>query len=173
MANEILVPEQEIREEDFAVLFPRNYAQYMAATIVDRAIPDARDGLKPVQRRILYCMYVNGYRSNKSTIKSAKIVGQVTGDFHPHGDVAIYLTMARMAQDFTLRYPLIDGQGNYGLHRQRSAGRLPLHRGPAHAPGRGAAGRRGPGDGAAGADLPPEPEDRSSRSTSPGTCRRW
>lgn len=114
MANEILVPEQDIREEDFAVLFPRNYAQYMAATIVDRAIPDARDGLKPVQRRILYCMYVNGYRSNKTTIKSAKVVGQVTGDFHPHGDVAIYLTMARMAQDFTLRYPLIEGQGNMG-----------------------------------------------------------
>ncbi len=114
MSNEVLVPDQGIREEDFAVLFPRNYAQYMAATIVDRAIPDARDGLKPVQRRILYCMYVNGYRSNKPTIKSAKIVGQVTGDFHPHGDVAIYQTMARMAQDFTLRYPLIDGQGNMG-----------------------------------------------------------
>ena len=114
MSNELLTPDQEIREEDFAVLFPRNYAQYMAATIVDRAIPDARDGLKPVQRRILYCMYVNGYRSNKPTIKSAKIVGQVTGDFHPHGDVAIYQTMARMAQDFTLRYPLIDGQGNMG-----------------------------------------------------------
>ncbi|MHB8993456.1 MAG: DNA gyrase/topoisomerase IV subunit A [Chloroflexota bacterium] len=86
----------------------------MAATIVDRAIPDARDGMKPVQRRILYCMYVNGYRSNKPTIKSAKIVGQVTGDFHPHGDVAIYQTLARMAQDFTLRYPLIEGQGNMG-----------------------------------------------------------
>ena len=114
MANEILAPEQDIREEDFAVLFPRNYAQYMAATIVDRAIPDVRDGLKPVQRRILYCMYVNGYRSNRSTIKSAKVVGQVTGDFHPHGDAAIYLTMARMAQDFTLRYPLVDGQGNMG-----------------------------------------------------------
>ncbi len=114
MANEILVPEQEIREEDFTVLFPRNYAQYMAATIVDRAIPDARDGLKPVQRRILYCMYANGYRSNRPTIKSAKVVGQVTGDFHPHGDAAIYLTMARMAQDFTLRYPLVEGQGNMG-----------------------------------------------------------
>ncbi|MGI5837256.1 MAG: DNA gyrase/topoisomerase IV subunit A [Chloroflexota bacterium] len=114
MANDTLVPEQTIREEDFTVLFPRNYAQYMAATIVDRAIPDARDGLKPVQRRILYCMYINGYRSNKPTIKSAKIVGQVTGDFHPHGDAAIYQTMARMAQDFTLRYPLIDGQGNMG-----------------------------------------------------------
>lgn len=114
MANEVLIPEQDIREEDFAVLFPRNFAQYMAATIVDRAIPDARDGLKPVQRRILYCMYVNGYRSNKPTIKSAKIVGQVTGDFHPHGDAAIYQTLARMAQDFTLRYPLIEGQGNMG-----------------------------------------------------------
>ena len=114
MSNEVLTPEQDIREEDFAVLFPRSFAQYMAATIVDRAIPDARDGLKPVQRRILYCMYVNGYRSNRPTIKSAKIVGQVTGDFHPHGDAAVYLTMARMAQDFTLRYPLVDGQGNMG-----------------------------------------------------------
>jgi len=114
MANELLNQEQDVREEDFVVLFPRNYAQYMAATIVDRAIPDARDGLKPVQRRILYCMYVNGYRSNRPTIKSAKIVGQVTGDYHPHGDAAIYQTMARMAQDFTLRYPLIDGQGNMG-----------------------------------------------------------
>src|SRR5450756_85877 len=114
MSNDVLVPDQDIRDEDFAVLFPRNYAQYMAATIVDRAIPDARDGLKPVQRRILYCMYINGYRAGKTTIKSAKIVGQVTGDFHPHGDIAIYQTMARMAQDFTLRYPLIDGQGNMG-----------------------------------------------------------
>jgi DNA gyrase subunit A len=114
MANDVVNSDQDIREEDFAVLFPRNYAQYMAATIVDRAIPDARDGMKPVQRRILYCMYVNGYRSNKTTIKSAKVVGQVTGDFHPHGDVAIYLTMARMAQDFTLRYPLVEGQGNMG-----------------------------------------------------------
>jgi DNA gyrase subunit A len=114
MANEVIAPEQDIRDEDFTVLFPRNYAQYMAATIVDRAIPDARDGLKPVQRRILYCMFANGYRSNRSTIKSAKIVGQVTGDFHPHGDVAVYMTMARMAQDFTLRYPLVDGQGNMG-----------------------------------------------------------
>ncbi len=114
MSNETLLPEQTIREEDFTVLFPRNYAQYMAATIVDRAIPDARDGLKPVQRRILYCMFVNGYRAAKSTIKSAKIVGQVTGDFHPHGGIAIYQTMARMAQDFTLRYPLIAGQGNFG-----------------------------------------------------------
>lgn len=114
MANETPTIEQDIRDEDFAVLFPRNYAQYMAATIVDRAIPDARDGLKPVQRRILYCMYINGYRAGKTTIKSAKIVGQVTGDFHPHGDIAIYQTMARMAQDFTLRYPLIHGQGNMG-----------------------------------------------------------
>src|SRR5665647_2450300 len=114
MANEVLIPDQEIREEDFTVLFPRNYAQYMAATIVDRAIPDVRDGLKPVQRRILYCMYVNGYRAGKTTTKSAKIVGLVTGDFHPHGDVAVYMTMARRAQDFPLRYPLVDGQGNRG-----------------------------------------------------------
>lgn len=114
MTSEIIAPDTNIREEDFTVLFPRNYAQYMAATIVDRAIPDARDGLKPVQRRILYCMHVNGYRPNRPTIKSAKVVGQVTGDFHPHGDAAIYLTMARMAQDFTLRYPLVEGQGNMG-----------------------------------------------------------
>src|SRR3990170_4350319 len=105
---------ENIREEDFTIIFPRAYAEYMAATIVDRAIPDARDGLKPVQRRILYCMYINGFRSNRSTIKSAKIVGQVTGEYHPHGDVAIYQTMTRMAQPFTLRYPLIDGQGNMG-----------------------------------------------------------
>ena len=111
--QQIVMPDDIIRDEDFSLIFTRAYAEYMAATIVDRAIPDARDGLKPVQRRILYCMYTNGYRSNRSTIKSAKIVGQVTGEYHPHGDAAIYQTMARMSQNFTMRYPLIDGQGNF------------------------------------------------------------
>ncbi|MDO8671993.1 MAG: DNA gyrase subunit A [Dehalococcoidia bacterium] len=109
-----LVMDEDIREEEFSQIMSRLFAEYMAATITDRAIPDARDGLKPVQRRILYCMYINGYRSSRTTIKSAKIVGQVTGEYHPHGDVAIYDTMVRLAQPFTLRYPLVEGQGNFG-----------------------------------------------------------
>ena len=90
------------------------YLDYAMSVIVARALPDARDGLKPVHRRILYAMHELGIRSNSSYKKSARIVGEVLGKFHPHGDSAVYETMARMAQDFSMRYMLVDGQGNFG-----------------------------------------------------------
>lgn len=91
-----------------------SYLDYAMSVIVARALPDARDGLKPVHRRILYAMHDMGIRSNTAYKKSARIVGDVLGKYHPHGDSAVYDAMARMAQDFSLRYPLVDGQGNFG-----------------------------------------------------------
>ena len=90
------------------------YLDYAMSVIVARALPDARDGLKPVHRRILYAMHDMGMRSNAPYKKSARIVGEVLGKYHPHGDSAVYDAMARMAQDFSMRYPLVDGQGNFG-----------------------------------------------------------
>jgi DNA gyrase subunit A len=90
------------------------YLDYAMSVIVARALPDARDGLKPVHRRILYAMHELGLRSNSSYKKSARIVGEVLGKYHPHGDSAVYESMARMAQDFSMRYMLVDGQGNFG-----------------------------------------------------------
>lgn len=90
------------------------YLDYAMSVIVARALPDARDGLKPVHRRILYAMYDMGLMPNTAYKKSARIVGEVLGKYHPHGDTAVYDAMARMAQDFSLRYPLVDGQGNFG-----------------------------------------------------------
>ncbi len=92
----------------------RSYLDYAMSVIVSRALPDVRDGLKPVHRRILYSMHENGYDWNKPYRKSARIVGDVIGKYHPHGDTAIYDAMVRMAQDFSLRVPLVDGQGNFG-----------------------------------------------------------
>ncbi|MDX1766091.1 MAG: DNA gyrase subunit A, partial [Candidatus Saccharimonadales bacterium] len=91
-----------------------SYLQYSMSVIVARALPDARDGLKPVQRRILYVMHEGGLRSSAKFRKSATVVGDVMGSYHPHGDSAIYDTMVRMAQDFSMRYMLVDGQGNFG-----------------------------------------------------------
>ncbi len=90
------------------------YLDYAMSVIVARALPDARDGLKPVHRRILYAMHDMGIRANSAYKKSARIVGEVLGKYHPHGDSAVYDSMARMAQDFSMRYPLVDGQGNFG-----------------------------------------------------------
>src|SRR5574338_676560 len=90
------------------------YLDYAMSVIVARALPDARDGLKPVHRRILYAMQDMGIRANTAYKKSARIVGEVLGKYHPHGDAAVYDAMARMAQDFSMRYPLVDGQGNFG-----------------------------------------------------------
>ena len=90
------------------------YLDYAMSVIVARALPDAKDGLKPVHRRILYAMYDMGIRSNSAFKKSARIVGEVLGKYHPHGDASIYDSMARMAQDFSMRYMLVDGQGNFG-----------------------------------------------------------
>ncbi|QND71043.1 DNA gyrase subunit A [Tardiphaga robiniae] len=92
----------------------RSYLDYAMSVIVARALPDARDGLKPVHRRILYAMYENGFEYNKPYRKSARTVGDVIGKYHPHGDQSVYDAMVRMAQDFSMRVPLIDGQGNFG-----------------------------------------------------------
>src|SRR6201995_606369 len=92
----------------------RSYLDYSMSVIIGRALPDVRDGLKPVHRRILYGMQEMGLQFNKKYTKSAKVTGHVMGNYHPHGDSAIYDTMVRLAQPFSLRYPLIDGQGNFG-----------------------------------------------------------
>jgi DNA gyrase subunit A len=91
-----------------------SYLDYAMSVIVGRALPDVRDGLKPVHRRVLYSMHENGLQPNRPYKKSANVVGAVMGNYHPHGDSAIYDTLVRMAQPFSLRYPLVDGQGNFG-----------------------------------------------------------
>ncbi len=103
-----------IRRVDIEREMQQAYLDYAMSVIVARALPDARDGLKPVHRRILYAMHDLGLRSDGSHKKSARIVGEVLGKYHPHGDMAVYDAMARMAQDFSMRYPLVDGQGNFG-----------------------------------------------------------
>src|SRR5256714_206606 len=92
----------------------RSYMDYAMSVIVGRALPDARDGLKPAHRRVLYGMKTMGLSAGRGYRKCAKIVGEVMGNFHPHGDASIYDTLVRLAQDFNMRYPLIDGQGNFG-----------------------------------------------------------
>ena len=92
----------------------KSYLDYAMSVIVSRALPDVRDGLKPVHRRILYSMHEQGYEHNKPYRKSARVVGDVIGKYHPHGDQAVYMSLVRMAQDFSMRVPLIDGQGNFG-----------------------------------------------------------
>ena len=92
----------------------RSYMDYAMSVIIGRALPDVRDGLKPAHRRVLYGMRTMGLASNRAYRKCAKIVGEVMGNFHPHGDASIYDTLVRLAQDFNMRYPLVDGQGNFG-----------------------------------------------------------
>ena len=106
--------EERIKERLIEDEMRESFLDYAMAVIVSRALPDVRDGLKPVHRRVLYSMYESGFHSNKPFKKSARIVGEVLGKYHPHGDAAVYQTMVRMAQDFSLRYKLIDGQGNWG-----------------------------------------------------------
>ncbi len=103
-----------VRRVDIDLEMQQSYLDYAMSVIVARALPDARDGLKPVQRRILYGMYDMGLRADSAYKKSARIVGEVLGKYHPHGDQAVYDAMARLAQDFSMRYPLVDGQGNFG-----------------------------------------------------------
>src|ERR671923_928269 len=91
-----------------------SFLDYAMSVIVSRALPDVRDGLKPVHRRVLYAMHEAGLQPNRPRLKCARVVGDVMGAYHPHGDVAIYDTLVRMAQPFSLRYPLVDGQGNFG-----------------------------------------------------------
>src|SRR3989339_624403 len=92
----------------------QSYLDYAMSVIVQRALPDARDGMKPVHRRILYAMWNIGLRSNAKFRKSANVIGEVLGKYHPHGDTAVYDSMVRMAQDFSMRYPFVKGQGNFG-----------------------------------------------------------
>lgn len=108
------VNKSAIMEVDLQREMEKSYLDYAMSVIVGRALPDVRDGLKPVHRRVIYAMYDGGYRPDSSFSKSAKIVGDVMGHYHPHGDAAIYDTMVRMVQPWALRYPLVSGQGNFG-----------------------------------------------------------
>src|SRR6266498_4886409 len=92
----------------------RSYMDYAMSVIIGRALPDVRDGLKPAHRRVLYAMRQMGLASNRAYRKCAKIVGEVIGNYHPHGDAPAYDTLVRLTQDFNMRYPLVDGQGNFG-----------------------------------------------------------
>src|SRR5712672_1686754 len=103
-----------IEERELEKEMRSSYLDYAMSVIVGRALPDVRDGLKPVHRRVLYAMHDLGLQPTRAYRKGAFIVGEVMGKYHPHGDSAIYDTLVRMAQDFSLRYPLIDGQGNFG-----------------------------------------------------------
>lgn len=120
VSNELI--EGEVIDPNIGTLKPRklteemkvSYLDYAMSVIVSRALPDVRDGLKPVHRRVLYAMYATGLFHSSKYRKSAKVVGEVIGNYHPHGDVAVYDTLVRMAQDFSMRYQLVDGQGNFG-----------------------------------------------------------
>ncbi|TKW77129.1 MAG: DNA topoisomerase IV subunit A, partial [Bradyrhizobium icense] len=115
MGKQITPPQPaEVHEVMLRDALEERYLAYALSTIMHRALPDARDGLKPVHRRILYGMHLLNLNPNSPYKKSAKIVGDVMGSFHPHGDQAIYDAMVRLAQDFNSRYPLVDGQGNFG-----------------------------------------------------------
>src|SRR5437588_10313450 len=111
-----LIPDEhgDVQEIALREALEERYLAYALSTIMHRALPDARDGLKPVHRRILYGMRLLRLDPGTTFKKSAKIVGDVMGNFHPHGDQAIYDALVRLAQDFSSRYPLIDGQGNFG-----------------------------------------------------------
>jgi DNA gyrase subunit A len=103
-----------VEQIDLQVEMQRSYLDYAMSVIVGRALPDVRDGLKPVHRRVLYAMYDGGYRPDKQFSKCSRVVGDVMGQYHPHGDSAIYDTLVRLVQDWNLRYPLVQGQGNFG-----------------------------------------------------------
>ena len=112
--EDIMFPEQRIVQSELVHEMKSSYIDYAMSVIVGRALPDVRDGLKPVHRRILYAMYEDGLTSDKPFKKSATCVGDVLGRYHPHGDVSVYDAMVRLAQDFSMRYPLVDGHGNFG-----------------------------------------------------------
>ncbi len=112
--EDILFPDQVITESNLVDEMEKSYIEYAMSVIVGRALPDVRDGLKPVHRRILYTMHEDGLTSDKKYKKSATTVGAVLGSYHPHGDTSVYDAMVRLAQDFSMRYMLVDGQGNFG-----------------------------------------------------------
>ena len=123
---------ENITDVDLSTEMEGSFLEYAYSVIYSRALPDARDGLKPVQRRILYQMTEMGLRPDRGHVKSARVVGEVMGKLHPHGDASIYDALVRLAQTFSLRVPLVDGHGNFGS-LDDGAGRAALHRGPAGA----------------------------------------
>lgn len=114
LPEEIRYPDQKIVDSELVSEMKDSYMAYAMSVIVGRALPDVRDGFKPVHRRILYAMYEDGLTKDKPFRKCATAVGDVLGRYHPHGDASVYDALVRMAQDFSLRYPLIDGHGNFG-----------------------------------------------------------
>ena len=112
--EDILYPDQKIIQSELVHEMQTSYIEYAMSVIVGRALPDVRDGLKPVHRRILYAMYEDNLTSDKPFKKSATCVGDVLGRYHPHGDASVYDAMVRLAQDFSMRYMLVDGHGNFG-----------------------------------------------------------
>jgi DNA gyrase subunit A len=116
MADETTTPENHdhVEQVDLQVEMQRSYLDYAMSVIVGRALPDVRDGMKPVHRRVVYAMFDGGYRPDKQFSKCSRVVGDVMGQYHPHGDTAIYDTLVRLVQDWNLRYPLVSGQGNFG-----------------------------------------------------------
>ena len=108
---DLLLDRNQINIEDE---MRKSYLDYAMSVIIGRALPDVRDGFKPVHRRVLWAMHELGNTYNKAYKKSARVVGDTIGKYHPHGDTAVYDTVVRMAQDFSMRYPLVDGQGNFG-----------------------------------------------------------
>ena len=115
----LLATGSRVEPIDLQLEMQRSYLDYAMCVIVSRALPDVRDGLKPVHRRVLYAMYDGGYRPDRSFSKCARVVGDVMGNYHPHGDSAIYDTLVRLAQPWSLRYPLVEGNGNFGSPGQR------------------------------------------------------
>src|SRR5881409_1724594 len=110
----MLNPNEKVEPVNVAEEVSRSFLDYSMSVIISRALPDARDGLKPSQRRILYAMHDLSLFPNRQHIKCAKIAGDTSGNYHPHGEAVIYPTLVRMAQDWSMRYTLIDGQGNFG-----------------------------------------------------------
>ncbi|MCC6733630.1 MAG: DNA gyrase subunit A, partial [Candidatus Omnitrophica bacterium] len=107
-------PDERIKPHAIEEQMQESYIDYAMSVIVARALPDVRDGFKPVHRRILYAMHESGLGPSRPYSKCAKVVGEVLGKYHPHGDSAVYEALVRMAQEWNLRYPLVDGQGNFG-----------------------------------------------------------
>ena len=114
LSEGIEFPNQKIVPQNMEKRVKTSFLEYSMSVITSRALPDVRDGMKPGQRRILYAMYEDNLTHDKPFRKSATTVGNVLGRYHPHGDAAVYGTMVRMAQPFSLRYPLVDGHGNFG-----------------------------------------------------------
>ena len=112
--EEIRYPNQKIEQSPLVAEMQKSYIEYAMSVIVGRALPDVRDGLKPVHRRILYAMYEDGLTFDKAFRKCATAVGDVLGRYHPHGDASVYDALVRLAQDFSMRYVLVDGHGNFG-----------------------------------------------------------